>query len=196
VTNSKKPKKPKSKFSTVRHPFLFSITRGDGTTVVKRVWAKVVMATEPVTLTVTEEHIRRAIAVGGIGNTSRCTMAICCYQQQEAFPHKIEGHVDWNYSRAFVVTKTDKLGLPSECVAYEHSSGIARLNDTPDGLEVLLKRIADNGPITVTLRPYRKRSEEDRPHGARVSTGVRDPSHRGANLRLDVAYLNNRPQAD
>ena len=122
-------------------------------------------------------------------------MAICCYQQRDAFPHKIEGHVDWNYSRAFVVSKIDKLGLPSECVAYEHNSEIARLNDTAEGLKMLLKRIANEGPITVHLRPYRKRSKDYRPSGARQSTGVRDPQRKGANLRLDVAYLNNRPQA-
>ena len=188
-------KEEKSKFGQVRHPFLFSITRGDGNTAVKKVWAKVKMATKPVTLTVTEAHVRRAFAMGGVGNTSRCTMALCCYQQQDAFPHKIEGHVDWNYTRAFVVTKTDKLGLPSECVAYEHDSEIARLNDTAGGLRVLLKRIVEDGPITVHLRPYRKRSEDGRPAGSRNNTGVRDPRRKGANLRLDVAYLSTRPQA-
>jgi len=180
-----------------RHNFLFKVTNGDGSEKVVKVGAKVVMASAPVTLTVTEDHVRQAMRRHGVGHTSKCTMAVCCYGHKDAFPHMIEGHVDWNYSRAFVVTKVNKFGLPVECVAYEHDSNIARMNDTKGGLRKLLAKIQEQGPLTVQLRPYRKRSAPMRKSGSdrRATSGVRDPiRRRGANLRFDVAHLGAEPE--
>lgn len=191
----RKKRKSKSKYGQVKHPFLFKITNGNGSSAVHTVMARVRMATKAVDLTVTAEHVRKAIELNGIGYTSKCTMAVCCYAHKDAFPHVVEGHVDWNYSRAYVVSKT-KNGLPAECVAYEHDSAIARENDTAGGLKKLLARIERDGPIVVHLRPYRKRSEEGRPGRDRSGSGKRDPKRKGANLRFDVAVLGAQPQAE
>ena len=52
--------------------------------------------------------------------------------------------MDFNYTRLFVVSKLDEIGLPEECYVYEHNAGdIAKLNDSEDGQEKLLQMIAE-----------------------------------------------------
>lgn len=188
-------RKSRSKFAKVRHPFLYKVFRADGTHKVKKAWAKVIHAKHAVDLVLTAEHVRKSIALKGVGDTSTCSVAVCTYNHADKFSHKIEGHVDWNYSRAFIVSKVDKFGLPCECVAYEHADEIAHLNDTPGGQQQLLRRIKRDGPITIRLKPIRIRSEEGRPGRNRKSTGKRDPLKqlKGAKLRYAMAQLGAQP---
>src|SRR6187455_908046 len=138
----KENKKRKTGFAQVRHAFLYKVVKGDGTSKVHKAWARVRHATQEVELVLTAEHVRKSIAAKGAGDTSKCTMAVCTYNHAGSFPHKVEGHLDWNYSRAWVVSKCDKVGLPCECVAYEHNDrGIARLNDSPNGQKQLLQKL-------------------------------------------------------
>ncbi len=113
----------------------------------------------------------------------------------EAFGHTVEGHVDFNYYRAFVVSKLDKNGLPSECYAYEHNrKDVAMLNDTAGGQKKLLALIERDGPITLELKPYRKRSAVGRPGKGRLKVGTREriPA-KGARLRYAVMKMGAMP---
>jgi hypothetical protein len=118
-------------------------------------------------------------------------------QHAGAFPHPVEGHVDFQYARAFVVTKLDKYGLPSECRAYEHYRGdIAKLNDARGGQKKLLNKLINDGPIDIRLMPYRKRSAIGRPGSGRRTTGARSriPAT-GAKLRYAVMKMGAYPKA-
>jgi hypothetical protein len=184
--------KRKTGIGQVKHPFLYKVVNGEGTAQTFKSWAVVRMARSEVELVVTLEDAKQALRRHGVGSTSRCTMALCCYRMKAAFGHPVEGHVDWCPTRAFVVTKT-KGGLPVECVAYEHSSTIWRLNDTPGGLRKLIARLEKTGPITITLRPYRVRSEVGRSGVGRKTTGTREAVRHGANRRFDVAHVGAPP---
>jgi hypothetical protein len=192
----RKAKKPIT--AKVRHPFLYRLENGDGTSKVRKAWATVKYATKDVQLVLTAAHLRRSIKAQGAGTTSHCAVAICAYNHSDAFPHNVEGHIDFNYSRAFVVSKGDKHGLPSNCVVYEHDArDIAKLNDTPGGQQKLLERIERDGPITVTLKAHRQRSAPGRNGAVRKPTGVRDPATkglRGARLRYTVYKLGSQPE--
>lgn len=193
MTTKKRAKK--SVFAPVRHNFLFQVTAGDGSKRIIKSPAKVRLGRVHIDLTVTAEDVQAALKAGGAGNSSKCTVAHCCYRMRDAFPHKIEGHVDWQYSRCFVCIKTNKFGLPSECIVYEHDNGIARMNDTRMGMFKLLEKIEKHGPITIHLRPYRRRSEEGRKGADRKTTGARGIGQpRGANLRFDIARLGAGPE--
>lgn len=188
-------------FSRVMHGFWFEVTNGDGTKTKHQVFAKIRLAKKPVDLVVTKEHILQALRQNGVGNSSKCAMAVCCYAQKDAFPHTVEGHVDWTRSRAYVVTKT-KFGLPSECVGYEHKDMVARDFDSPAGLKRLLKKVERHGSITVRLLPYHDR-EEDRARARKgshkVTTGVRKHHGRNAKARFDLVHLgigNAKPETD
>jgi hypothetical protein len=184
--------KRKTGIAQVKHAFLYKVTNGAGETKTHKAWAVVRMARSEVPLVVTLDDAKVALRRHGVGSTSRCTMAVCCYRLKDSFSHPVEGHVDWFPTRAFVVTKT-KAGLPSECVAYEHSSDIWRFNDTPGGLRKLIAKLEASGPLTIKLRPYRVRSEVGRPGDNRRGTGARDPIRHGANRRFDVAHIGARP---
>lgn len=195
----KKAVKAKAKVAKVRHPFLYRMQNGDGTSKLRKAWATVKYTTKPVDMVLTAAHIRKAIKAKGAGTTSCCAVAICSYNHSDVYPHNVEGHIDFNYTRAFVVSKVDKTGLPSECYVYEHDArDIAFLNDTPGGLKKLLAMIEKDGPITVKLKPHRVRSEIGRPGKARKATGVRDPMKKnlkGAKLRYAVYKLGAMPTA-
>ncbi len=192
-TTTKKPK------SAVRHPFLYDLHYGVGKVKQRKAWAAVIPAKEAVTITLTEEHVKRSIAAHGVGSTSKCSVAVCTYDHEDAFPHNVEGHIDFQYSRAFVVSKVDAQGLPSKCVVYEHNARwVANLNDTEGGQQELLEKIQQNGPITIVLKPKRVRSAPGRSGNGRPATGARDPlkkpKPRGAKLRYAVAYLGALPE--
>jgi hypothetical protein len=188
-------KKPKA--AKVRHPFLYRMENGDGTSKLRKAMAVVKYTTKPVDMVLTAAHMRKSIKAKGAGTTSACAVAICSYNHSDAFPHNVEGHIDFNYTRAFVVSKVDKTGLPSECYVYEHNArDIAFLNDSPGGQKKLLAMIEKDGPITVTLKPHRVRSEIGRPGKGRGTTGVRDPlkkNVKGAKLRYAVYKLGAMP---
>jgi hypothetical protein len=200
TTTKTKAKGKRSVYAPVRHAFLVQVTGGDGAVSVKPRMARVRLATKPVTLVLREEHVARSISLDGRGDTGRCAMAICTYGHAQSFPHNVEGHVDWQYSRAFIVSRVDSLGLPTECYAYEHTSEIARRQDAParksdgkTGQQLLLEKIRKDGPVMVTLKPYRQRSAPGR-SGGRTLTGARDPlKARGARLRYAVAHLGAQP---
>ena len=189
---AKKAVKRSPTASKVRHPFLYRMESGSGKYTVHKAWAVVKYATKEVPLVLNETHVLRSMQRNGVGNTSKCSMALCTYAHAKLFPHSVEGHVDWQYSRAFVVSKLNKLGLPCECYVYEHDDrGVAKLNDTLGGQQKLLDRIQKSGPITVVLKPFRPRSETGRPGRSRKSTGKRDPikTIKGARLRYATSQL-------
>jgi hypothetical protein len=188
-------KKRKSKTAQVRHPFLYRLENGDGTSKVRKKMATVEYTTKPVEIELTAAHVRKSMKAGGAGNTSSCSVAICTYNHSDAFPHTVEGHIDFNYSRAFVVSKVDKYGLPERCKVYEHNArDIAKLNDTPGGQQKLLDRIERDGPIKITFKPHRVRSEIGRSGKGRKATGARDAMKlKGAKLRYAVYKLGSMP---
>jgi hypothetical protein len=188
-------RKSRSKFSPVRHPFLYELRfPANGKHVTKKAMAKVRYSHKPVTIELTAAHVRKSMKLKGVGNTSACSMAICAAQHADQFPHKVEGHIDWNYCRAFIVSKVDKAGLPSECYAYEHDDEIAKLNDTAGGQRKLLALIERDGPITIKLKPYRKRSTKGRTGKGRGTTDARKKIiGKGAKLRYAVAQFGAYP---
>lgn len=181
----------KKNFRTHRHPFRFQIP-GQGQCITS--WAKVRNAKKPVTLSLRAEDVERAILLKGVGNTQTCTMAVCAKRQSSAFPHAVEGYIDWLYRTAFVVSKVSKeTGLPTECFVYEHKDTIAQLNDTKGGQEKLLELLKKHGDRQIRMFPpteNRDRSGETVPGAGKKNRGLRKaPSLKGANLRFAVAQL-------
>ena len=182
----------KKKFAAVRHAFLYKWEDPSGKLRQIKAWAKVRHPTRAVTLTVKPEHVERSMRLDGVGNTANCSMAVCAVDSASSFPHKVEGHIDWTYTRAFVVSKTNKDGLPTECYVYDHWDEIARLNDTQSGQQKLLKRLKEEGPRQITLTPKRVRSKKGRSGAHRPRTGTRSPElrgKRGGRLRYATAHL-------
>lgn len=179
-----------------RHCFAFRIIGVDGRPQVIEAWAKVLRAQYPVLLDLTANHVRKSIKLKGVGNTQTCSMAVCSIDQKDRFPHPVMGYIDWQYSRAFVVTKIGRDGLPAECVEYTHADEIAKLNDTKGGQKKLLADLELNGDRKIRLSPtsdqtknpsYRKNKG---PKGE--SDGSRKPRihiARGGKLRFAVAQL-------
>ena len=185
----------RKQYARVRHSFLYHINnKATGKTKVMKAKARVVIPTKPVTITLTEDHVSRSIDLNGAGQTNLCPGALCALAHAKAFPHKVEGHVDFQYSRIFVVSKVDAVGLPDECYVYEHNAGeLAKLFDSTSGEEELLALIVEKGPITISLTPYRQRSELGRPGKERKPTGKREKRPRGADLRYSVLQVGGFP---
>ncbi len=182
-----------------RHCFRFKITGVDGKPQVIEAWAKVIRATSPVELDLMADHVRRSIKLKGIGNTQTCSMAVCSMSQKDRFPHPVAGYIDWQYTRAFVVTKVGRDGMPSECVEYTHNDTIARVNDTKGGQKKLLAQLMANGDRTIRLLPtvdqstypsHKARKHDGRPKGVNDGTRTkRAYTPRGGKLRFAVAQL-------
>lgn len=176
-----------------RHVFRFKIQAGEGerskTLAAK---ATVTRARKAVDLILTADDVRRSIKLKGVGNTQTCSMAVCAKRQAGAFPHPVEGYIDWQYRTAFVVSRVSKeTGLPVACVAYEHSDTIAKLNDTKGGQEKLLAQLEGDGERVIHLRPIRARkARPGRPHSGRTNGSHSSrPAAVGAKLRFAVAQL-------
>ena len=185
-------RKSRSKFAPIKHTFLYRWEDPSGKLRVIKARAKVRNATRAVTLDVKPEHVLKSIRRNGVGDTANCSMAICAVDNANAFPHSVEGHIDWTYTRAFVVSKVDKrTGLPTECVVYDHHDDIARLNDFKNGQQKLLRQLQEEGTRQITLTPKRMRSKVGRPGGGRKKVGTRDIEQRlrGGKLRYAVAQL-------
>jgi hypothetical protein len=206
MPKSAKPKKSvNSVYRRVRHPFLCEVTNGSGEKRLVKIFARVRHAKKPVELTLDAGHVRESIKQGGVGDTGKCSMAICLYTHRDVFPHKVEGHVDWLYSRAFVVSRVDKYSLPTECYLYEHDSDIAYEQDLEGGQQRILAKLEETGPVIVRLRPPRDHSSSPdlrkRP-GNHLSTGLRDPLRnpaklKGVNLRYAISIaLGAKPKPD
>jgi hypothetical protein len=174
-----------------RHTFRFKIeVEGEKPKIISAK-AKVTRASKPVTLTLTAEDVKRSMTLKGVGNTQTCSMAVCAKRQASAFPHPVEGYIDWQYSSAYVVTKVSKEnGMPTACVAYRHSDEIAYLNDSKDGQKRLLANLIENGPRKIKLRPivYRPR-EKGRPRGTYDGSRTPRPHPVGAKARFAFAQL-------
>jgi hypothetical protein len=181
----------KRKYSFVRHPFYFKLIGPDGKKRQMKVLARVIPAKTLVTLApgLEADHVRESIKLEGVGNTTTCSGAICMTRHAHAFPHPVEGYVDFQRARAFVVSKLDANGLPTECYAYEHRhADITKLNDDPNGgQKKLLAYVEAHGPIEIELLPYRKRSKPGRPGKGRKPSGRRSRAPgKGARLRYAV----------
>jgi hypothetical protein len=186
-------RKKKPKKLPHRHAFRFKIPAGEGErSKVITSWADVIAATNVVVLTLTADDVRRSIRLKGVGNTQTCAMAVCAKRHADKFlDHDVEGYIDWQYSRCYVVSQLGKeTNQPVECYGYMHNDTIARLNDTKGGQDKLLADLLLNGPREVTLYPLRQRGSSP---GSRKPTGENDGTRtskvgvRGAHLRFAVA---------
>jgi len=173
-------------FAKVRHPFLYQVTRpASGAARMKRAMARVRMPSRDVEIVLEATHVRKSRRLKGAGTTDRCSVAVCALDHADKFPHKVEGHIDFQYSRCFVVSKDDKRGLPAECYVYEHNvPEIAKLNDSRGGYRKLLKRIEREGPLVIRLTPKRTRHRRGRSGRGRPTVGTRAPENRGRGARL------------
>lgn len=174
-----------------RHAFIFK-THGGGQITA---WAKVRRPKKAVLLELKASDVQASMMLGGVGNTQTCTMAVCAKRQADAFPHAVEGYIDWQYSRAYVVTKINKVtGLPCECVVYKHQDRVAQINDSKGGQKKLLDDLLRNGDRIIRLYPPPKQTKK--PGVARGrKTGERSPriGSVGARLRFAVAELGGVP---
>jgi len=185
-----KSKRTSTVFSKVRHEFKIAIwnpiTEKEE---VKGYWARVRMAKKPVTLTLTADHVRNSIKNHGVADTTKCSMAVCTVKHKDAFPHKVTGYIDWQYSRVFISSKNREGIIPDECYVYEHKTKVAQLNDTmkkntAEGQQKLLEMLESTGPIEIVLLPYRRRSAPKRNGTKRKRTGKRNNYFKGAKARM------------
>lgn len=179
-----------------RHAFRFSVGPAEDSRTIT-VWAKVIPAKRDVFLPLKADHVRRSIKLRGVGNTQTCSMAVCALQEKDAFPHSVEGYIDWFYSRAFVVSRLDKNGMPRECYEYRHSDKIAQLNDTMGGQKKLLAQLEANGDRVIHLRPIKlgithRGGETGKPVGIGNGKRTKVQPH-GAKLRFAVAQMGGLP---
>jgi hypothetical protein len=177
-----------------RHTFHFKLEGNDGKFKTFSIAVKVYRAKKRVQLTLTAADVEKSMQLDGVGNTQTCSMAICGVRHKDAFPHDVEGFIDWQYRSAFVVSKIGKDGLPSQCYAYQHSSKIAHLNDTEGGQKKLLDDLKKNGDKIITLLPikYRTNLTPNRQSGS----GERKPrahSLKGQAARFATAFLGAAP---
>lgn len=179
-------------FRNNKHPFRFFLSKepGEKKARVLTLWAKVRHAKSSVLLRLTADDVRKSIKQKGAGNGHSCSMSICAKRQADDFPHEVEGYIDWSYSRAYVVSKVNKEGIPIECVVYRHDDDVAPLNDTPGGQKELLALLLANGDRYVRLCSM-KSIREDRT-GKKTGTGKKRRVHvnslKGARLRFSKAY--------
>lgn len=176
----------------LRHPFHFKLEPSGK---IITCWAIVRVPRMDVTVSLKAEHARESIRLKGIGNTQTCAMAVCAFREKECFPHPVEGLIDWWYKRAFVVSKVNKNGLPSECYIYAHDDSIGRLNDTKGGQKKLLAQLEAEGDRTIILRVPPASTNKDkikRPTGRKGGPKRLQP--RGAKLRYAVAQMGGVPK--
>lgn len=191
-------KKPKGKIAkgaySNRHTFRFKVENGE----VIEAPAVVIPGKRNVELTLTADHIKKSVKLGGQGNTQKCAMAVCSKEHRDAFGHDFI-YVDWLDTKAYFVTET-KNGLPSKCISYAHHDNVAPLFDTKTGLKKLLKEIEENGPKIIKLYPPRLYSHEltqaKASHRGSKEDGSRTKTIRakGAALRFARLQLGAAPQ--
>jgi len=182
--------------ATVRHPFLYRLSFTDKSPpLIKKAMARVHYSTRPVTITLTAEHVRKSMKLGGAGRSDICAGAICTIAHAQSFPHPVVGGMDFHATRVFIPSKRNAFGLPSDCFVYEHNATkVAELNDTRGGQAKLLEMIERDGPISIELKPHRVRSIVGRPGKGRGKSGKRAKSlGRGARLRWARMQLGGPP---
>ena len=166
-----------------RHAFRFKDLDGNE---MPPIWAEVKKATRRVEIILKAEHVAEAIRRRGIGDTQNCSMAVCAKNNREVFPHPVEGYIDWQYTRAFIVSKVYQRSGRIVCVVYEHGDEIAKMNDSIGGQRRLLAELEANGPRTIVLYPVRPKvqSTQPRPHGNRTGARSSRPAYHGAKGRF------------
>jgi hypothetical protein len=184
----------KQKVGRFRHPFRFKIAEGDDQFITA--WAKVRIASRPVDIVLRPEHVKTSQKLGGVGNTQTCSMAVCALAHQRAFPHPVEGYIDWQYRRAYVVSRVSRTtGLPTECYVYDHQDKVAHLNDTKGGQQQLLKLVQQHGEVVIRLKPPQQAAKRPgRPRGR--NTGERSQPRSlglGARRRFAMAFKGGAP---
>lgn len=183
-------KSKKTKLRPRGHTFYFKLQTGK---TIKAV-AKVRPASKVVELTLTKEHVARAIELGGQGNTQDCAMAVCSREHGTAFPDPFDS-VDWLYNRAYFVTKV-KNGMPTECVVYTHHDNIAPMFDTVTGMRKLMKVLEREGAKTIKLYPPKPESRTPRANRTGNRTGeMKRTQSRGAALRFARMRSGGAPEA-
>lgn len=167
-----------------RHAFLFQV---GGQKPVK-VFAKVRPAKDEIKLTLTEEHIQRALKLDGRGDAQNCAGAVCVKSHPNLFPHAFSGHVDWLHHRAYVADSNNAIGLPKTCIAYRLrglARAVAPLFDSKQGLKKLLAMVRETGTLELVLEPpaYTER-EPGRAKGKKDAAPKRKVGAQGHRLRL------------
>lgn len=174
-----------------RHAFRFRVGPEDDQKTIT-FWAKVIPAKRDVFLTLRAADVLRSMKLKGVGTTNTCTMAVCAKREASSFPHSVEGYIDWFYSRAYVVSRLDKNGMPAECYEYIHSDKIAQLNDTQGGQKKLLAQLEASGDRIIHLRPIKlgvaHKGTEGKPEGRKDGSRTRITA-KGAKLRFAVAQM-------
>lgn len=173
-----------------KHTFRFKVQTiaGEKPTVILAK-AAVTRAKKMVEIVLTAADVRRSIELKGVGNTATCSMAVCAKRSAAAFPHKVEGYIDWQYATAFVVSKV-KNGLPVECVAYQHRDSIAKINDTKGGQEKLLAELVAGGSRKIRLHPIKARAPRPGTRRGKIDgSRASKPGSTGAAARFAFSQL-------
>ena len=182
-----------------RHNFSFKLRLPDGETKILSIPTPVIRARKAVALELTAEHVRESMRLKGVGDNTKCTMAVCARAHKEAFPHPVDGFIEWNFRTAYVVSKTSPVtGMPVQCVVYEHNNNVAQLNDTKHGQQKLLADLEANGPRLISLRPppasLARTYRPDKPHGKKEASQKSRGLGQGAKRRFAFAELGGNPE--
>jgi hypothetical protein len=155
---------PKTKVRNVpTHGIKFEYDLGNGERHVQVHPVKVRLAVKPVVLELKAEDILASMKANGIANSLKCSMAMCCRREVDKFPHPYVGPIDWFKSTAFVVSKQNKNGIPTEAYRYKHRDDIAKYNDSKAGYQRLLKMVeAGGGSVPIKLLPSPSRAGQQR----------------------------------
>lgn len=137
----------------------------------------------------TAEHVKNAIAQGGVKNMSLCSGTQCASSKETkevlrgVLPNSVLArsefgmYADFQMARLFVVGKIDKLGLPSVSYGFAHNDpDVPRINDLgKEGQEILYRDLLKNGPREIQLSQVPLGNKGDR----NPSTGKKEPSGGG-----------------
>lgn len=173
------------KFRPYRHGFKFEFAPGHVITK----YARVRPATSPVTITLTEAHVREALRLGGIGDLRNCAGAVCVRRNGDAFPHPVVGYTDFADSRAWVASKV-RAHFPTECVEYVHNDRVAKLFDTDP--KRLLKILQQAGPHTLSLQALSttgRNKAKEKPAGRGIKPRAKPRTHKLRRARSMSALM-------
>lgn len=113
---------------------------------------------ESVALKLRSVDMDRSEELKGVGTTQACMMAVCSERHAASVPFPFL-FVEWTDAMAYFITEM-KLGRRAKCVVYKHEDKLAAMFDSPKGRRELRKRLAEEGEITVFLRPPQGRGSQ------------------------------------